>query len=59
MIDRIFYEIYNILTKESAVLSIDKGVDIATTTRLFYEQYGRDGWVMVKLLPYKGGKDGE
>ena len=57
MNDRIYYEIYNVITKESAILPIDKGVDRATTTRLFYEQYGRDGWVLVNPLQHKGGKE--
>lgn len=57
MSDRTYYEIYNVLTKESAVLPIDKGIDKAIISRLFQEQYGREGWVMVKPLPYKGGEE--
>lgn len=56
MSDRIFYEIYNVVTKESAVLPIEKGADKATIVRLFHEQYGREGWVMVKPLSHEGGE---
>jgi len=56
MSDIIYYEIYNVISKERAVLPIDKLADRETTTRLFHEQYGKDGWVMVKPLPYKGGE---
>lgn len=56
MNDRIFYEIYNVATKERAVLQIEKGVDKATTAKLFYEEYGREGWVLVKPLVHKGGE---
>lgn len=52
-----FYEIYNVVTKESAVLPVDKGVEAAIMARVFYEQYGREGWVMVKPLLYKGGEE--
>ena len=57
MSDRIFYEIYNVVTKESAVLPIEKGIDKAIIARLFHEQYGREGWVMVKPLSHKGGEE--
>ena len=56
MSNRTYYEIYNVITKESAVLPIAKEVDRAIIPRLFYEQYGREGWVLVKPLPYKGGE---
>lgn len=56
MSDRIFYEIYNIFTKESAVLPIEKGADKTTIAGLFSKQYGRKGWVLVKPLSHKGGK---
>jgi hypothetical protein len=59
MNDRIYYEIYNMISKERAILPIDKGLDKATMTRMFYEEYGREGWVMVKPFPYKGGEDGQ
>lgn len=57
MRDIIYYEIYNTISKERAILPIDKLADKATTTRVFYEQYGKNGWVMVKPLPYKGGEE--
>lgn len=56
MNDRIFYEIYNVATKERGVLQIEKGVDKATTAKLFYDQYGQDGWMLVGPLPHEGGK---
>lgn len=57
MSDITYYEIYNVISKERAVLPIDKGADKEITTRLFYEQYGREGWVMVNPLPHKGGEE--
>lgn len=55
MSDIIYCEIYNVISKERAILRIDKGIDSATLTRLFNEQYGREGWLMVKPLLHKGG----
>lgn len=57
MNDRTYYEIYNVITKESAVLPIDKGVDKAIISRLFQEQYGKDGWVVVGPLQLEGGEE--
>lgn len=54
MSDITYYEIYNVVSKERAILPIDKGVEGATIGGLFYEQYGREGWVMVKPLSHKG-----
>lgn len=57
MSDRIYCEIYNVISKERAILPIDKGVDRATMTRMFYEQYGKDGWVVVGPLQLEGGEE--
>lgn len=57
MNDLIYFEIYNVISKERAVLPIDKGVDKATLARLFHGQYGREGWVMAKPLPHEGGEE--
>lgn len=57
MSDIIYCEIYNVISKERAILTIDKGVDRATLGKLFNEQYGREGWLIVKPLSHKGGEE--
>lgn len=57
MRDITYYEIYNTISKERAILPIDKLADRETATRMFYEEYGKDGWVMVKPLQLEGGEN--
>lgn len=50
MSDRIYFKAYNTFTKEYAILPIAKDVDRKIVSKMFYEEYGKDGWLLVEPL---------
>jgi hypothetical protein len=54
---RIYLKLYNPCTKECGVLPVDSTADKKIFTRMFFLEYGKDGWVIEGQLDLEGGDD--